>query len=150
MSELSSDEEIDDVLDEEIDDILEHHFDLESDNTENNPSFFRQSVLSNLYIIKLNETSKLHLLEPNLAVNSYRRNSYLGLFHLFLPMATLNSYRAYSNVKLAEEGPNKQANTAEFMAYIGLELATSLIPLVSQCMLNYANPNTNHSLYRNN
>ena len=101
---------------------------------------------------KFNETSKLHLLEPNLAVNSYRRKSYLGLFHLFLPMATLNSYRAYSNVKLAEEGPNKQANTAEFMAYVGLELATSLIPLVSQCMLNYTNPNPNpnHTLYRNN
>ena len=53
MSELSSDEENVDVLDEEIDDILEHHFDLESDNTENNPSFFRQSVLSNPYIKNL-------------------------------------------------------------------------------------------------
>ena len=52
-------------------------------------------------------------------------------------MATLNSYRAYSNVKIAEEDPNKQANTAEVMVYIGLELATSFITLVSQCVLNY-------------
>ena len=128
MTELSSEEE---------NDVLEDNFNLETDTTDTNASFFRQSVLSNAYIRKLDESSKLHILEPNLAVNSYRKNGYLGLFHLFLPMVTLNSYRAYSNVKLAEEGPNKQANTAEFMAYIGLELATSLISLVSQCVLKY-------------
>ena len=39
MTELSSDEENEDVLEEEIDDLLEDNFNLDNDNTESNPSF---------------------------------------------------------------------------------------------------------------
>ena len=44
--------------------------------------------------------------------------------HLCLTIETIDSYRAYTNEKLALLGPKKIASKKEFLAYIGLELAT--------------------------
>ena len=53
----------------------------------------------------------------------------MGMMHLFLPVEVLNSYYTYTDEELAQLGPNKQVNMKEFVVYIGLELATSLVPL---------------------
>ena len=49
--------------------------------------------------------------------------------HLFLPLTVLNSFREYTNEKLTEKGSKSKCNKKEFMAYVGLEIATSLAPL---------------------
>ena len=49
--------------------------------------------------------------------------------HLFLPLRVLNSFREYTNEKLTEKGSKSKCNKKEFMAYVGLEIATSLVPL---------------------
>ena len=57
------------------------------------------------------------------------KKGHVGLLHVFLPMETLHSYRQHTNERLAQFGPNKKAICQEFMANIGLEIATSLVSL---------------------
>ena len=112
--------------DEEIDLFFQEHFDL---NTCSEGSFFRRSALSNNYIRNLYDMSKLHIRQADRAASLFQAKGHVGLLHLFLPVSTIDSFRLYTNETLAQLGPDKTANTREFMAYIGLELATSLVPL---------------------
>ena len=107
--------------DEEIDLFFQEHFDL---NTCSEGSFFRRSALSNNYIRNLYDMSKLHIRQADRAASLFQAKGHVGLLHLFLPVSTIDSFRLYTNETLAQLGPGKTANTREFMAYIGLELAT--------------------------
>ena len=118
MSEIPNDEDNDHLFQDEID---------VSNFVEK--TFFRKSALSNEYIKNLRQNSKLHIKQAKRAINLFKKKGHAGLIHLFLPIETLDSYRQYTNERLAQLGPNKKASRQEFMAYIGLEIATSLVPL---------------------
>ena len=105
---------------------FQHDIALDSENHNN---FFRNSATSNPYIKKLENNSKLHIIQETKAISLWRSKGHVGLLHLFLPLDTLNTYRQYTNVGMSNLGPNQSVSMKEFMAYIGLELATSLIPL---------------------
>ena len=105
---------------------FQNYFALETDTPTN---FFRNSATSNPYIKKLLKNSKLQILQETKAINLWRSKGHVGLLHLFLPLDTLNTYRQYTNVEMSNLGPNQDINMKEFMAYIGLEEATSLVPL---------------------
>ena len=115
------------------DEELLHHFVQEQLNIvdDNHKSFFRASALSNSYIKNLHEKSYLHVKQEDKAKNLFNSKGHVGLFHLFLPTSSINTFREFTNEELSKLGPSKNANTVEFMAYIGLELATSMIPLSS-------------------
>ena len=74
-------------------------------------------------------TLSLQIIQETKAINLWRSKGHVGLLHLFLPLDSLNTYRQYTNVGMSNLGPNQAINMKEFMAYIGLEVATSLIPL---------------------
>ena len=71
----------------------------------------------------------LHIKQEDKAKTLFNSKGHVGLFHLFLPTSSINTFREFTNEELIKLGNNKCANNIEFMAYIGLELATSMIPL---------------------
>ena len=82
---------------------------------ENNKSFFRTSALSNSYIKDLYEKSYLHIKQEDKAKTLFNSKGHVGLFHLFLPTSSINTFREFTNEELIKLGHNK----GSFMAYIG-------------------------------
>jgi len=112
--------------DEEIDLLVQEDFNFDE---RSERSFFRQPSVSNSYRRELHDGSKLHIRKIDEAIRLYNTSKYLGLFHLFLPRRVLDSYRKYTNEKLSQHSPKSTTNEKEFHAYIGLELATSMVPM---------------------
>ena len=122
MNELSfSDQIIQNLLQ---DSLVDKH-----DNSTNETSVFQQSALQNPYVSHLMAQSGLHINHQDKAIKLFEKCGHVGLMYLFLPLSALNSIREYTNEKLAEKGSKSKCNKKEFMAYVGLEIATSLVPL---------------------
>ena len=100
--------------DEDLDNLFQQQFDL---NTCSERSFFRTSALSNEYIRTLYNNSKLHIRQPSRAVSLFNNKGHVGLIHLFLPVSVIESYRLYTNEKLANAGPGKAFYTILFINY---------------------------------
>ena len=90
-------------------------------------SFFRRSSIGNPYIAKQIARTRLFILQKQRATNAFRAQGHVGLMHLFCPSSQIDTYRQYTNEKLLSLGPKKAASVLEFNAYIGLELAMSIV-----------------------
>ena len=79
------------------------------------------------YIRELVRKSGLHLICNNQLRSAYTGSKERGLFHLFLHNIFLDNIRCWTNEKL--QGKYQPTMTPElFMAYLGVEIATSLNP----------------------
>lgn len=79
------------------------------------------------YCQKWCQTSGLHLLKPELIKRAYAHNKEMGLFKLFLNGSYLNCMRAWTSKELVGRGKrSKPLRMDEILAYLGLELATSV------------------------
>ena len=82
---------------------------------------------ANPYIQQLIADSGLHLLRDNQTRSAFAKGRERGLFHLFLHNSFLDNMRIWTNDKLKTK--HHPPMTPEFfMAYIGLEIASSLSP----------------------
>lgn len=102
--------EIEDVLD----DLPWENQTAESENSENS------------YVQSLLERSDLKILQVDRVNRSYEQNGACGLFKLFISRSFLDKMRKWTNQCLKEDGM-REANETKFNAYIGLELAMSLL-----------------------
>ncbi len=66
--------------------------------------------------------------EKSLVKREYEERKELGLFHLFLNRSFLECIRKWTNAELSKKG-KKKVSTEIFNAYIGLELAMSIVQL---------------------
>ena len=103
--------------DEDLDNLFQERFDL---NTCSERSFFRTSALSNNYIRTLHNNSTLHVRQCSRAVSLFTNKGHVGLMHLFLPVSVIESYRLYTNKKLANAGPGKTCYPILFINYYRL------------------------------
>ena len=84
------------------------------------------AIFENPYLSDLMMSNRLHLLKPRKVQAAYKNNGKYGLFSLFLSKSWMNTMRVWMNERLYDKGI-KQINDVKFRAYIGLELATSLV-----------------------
>ena len=82
--------------------------------------------LTNAYLRDLTERSKLHILQPERVNAAYDKHGSYGLFHLFITKSMFNCIRMWTNIKLRET-KSKEVSALKFQAYLGLEMATSLL-----------------------
>ena len=82
--------------------------------------------LTNAYLRDLSERSKLHLLQPEKVNAAYDKHGSYGLFHLFITKSMFNCIRMWTNIKLRDTR-SKEVSALKFQAYLGLEMATSLL-----------------------
>jgi Transposase IS4 len=87
---------------------------IESENSENS------------YVRGLLERSDLKILQVDRVNRSYKQNGAAGLFKLFISRSFLDKMRKWTNQCLKEDGMH-EVNETKFNAYIGLELAMSLL-----------------------
>ena len=90
--------------------------------------FSCESFDSNLFLLKLENSSKLKVLLEKRVEKMARKHNKLGLLYLFFTRTYINSIRTWSNENLASNG-YANVNEDKFNAYIGLELATSIVQL---------------------
>jgi Transposase IS4 len=102
--------EIEDVLD----DLPWENQTAESENSENS------------YVQSLLERSDLKILQVDRVNRSFEQNGACGLFKVFISRSFLDKMRKWTNQCLKEDGM-REANETKFNAYIGLELAMSLL-----------------------
>jgi len=103
--------------DEDLDNLFQDRFDLD---TCSERSLFRSSAFSNNYIRTLYNNSKLHIRQPSRAISLFESKGHVGLLHLFLLVSIIESYRLYTNEKLANAGPGKTCCTIVFIYHYRL------------------------------
>ena len=81
---------------------------------------------SNRYLQWLERNTSLFLLQPDRAKYAYAKDKKYGLFSLFVTKSMFNCIRVWSNANLKAKGM-KPTSAAKFKAYLGLELATSIV-----------------------
>mmetsp|Transcript_10872 Transcript_10872/g.15911 ORF Transcript_10872/g.15911 Transcript_10872/m.15911 type:complete len:303 (+) Transcript_10872:618-1526(+) len=79
------------------------------------------------YIQELFEITRLEILQPD-AVRCAYASKELGLFHLFLRKSMFESIRKWTNEESERKGKN-DISRGKFNAYVGLEIAMSIIRL---------------------
>jgi Transposase IS4 len=82
----------------------------------------------NEYLRDLINSSGLEILKKTLVQRAYEDRNEKGLFHLFLNQSCLEGIRVWTNAKLLRKG-KKKVSKETFNAYIGLELAMSIVHL---------------------
>ena len=80
------------------------------------------------YLKRVREEFTLHILQPARFRRAYRERGNLGLFLLFLSQSWLDCVRQWTNKNLKEKGL-KEVDDNKFKAYLGLEMATSIVQL---------------------
>lgn len=80
------------------------------------------------YIANLTSSSGLHLRKPELTKAAYERHGEAGLFGLFVSEKLKSAWRTWTNTVLMSKG-EPSATGVEIDAYIGLEMAMSLVPI---------------------
>ena len=80
----------------------------------------------NRYLQWLEQNTDLFLLQAERAKYAYEKDGKYGLFTLFITKSMFNCIRVWTNANLKAKGM-KTVCSAKFKAYLGLELATSLI-----------------------
>ena len=84
----------------------------------------------NEFLLKLEHSSKLKVLLEKTVDTLCRKHNKLGLFQLFFTRSYLNNVRTWTNQNLEANG-KAPVNEKKFNAYIGLELAMSIVELNS-------------------
>ena len=92
----------------------------------NNNEFTCNSEDINLFLSKLEQRSNLKVLRPKVVKSLVDSGNKLGLFNLFLPKAYINKIRVWTNQNLQSNG-HTSVSVVQFNAYLGLELATSIV-----------------------
>lgn len=70
----------------------------------------------------------LSLLQPTKTKKAFQNNKERGLFHLIFSSKFFEACLKWTNDELAKKGESK-VSKEKFMAYVGLEMAMSLVPL---------------------
>ena len=78
------------------------------------------------YIQQILQQSSLKLLQEPRTRKAYKDNGYLGLFRLFINGSWFQAMRTWLNMKREEKGLDA-VNENMFYAYVGLEMAMSLV-----------------------
>jgi len=84
----------------------------------------------NKYIQELTDGCYLSLLQEKKTKNALEKGKEKGLFHLIFTTAFFDASLKWTNDELSRKGKNK-VSKEKFMAYVGLEIAMSLVPLNS-------------------
>jgi hypothetical protein len=84
----------------------------------------------NEYIKALTKGSYLSLLQESKIKNAFKRDNEKGLFHLIFTQSFFDACLKWTNDELSGKGKSKVSKD-KFMAYVGLEIAMSLVPLNS-------------------
>ncbi len=93
-------------------------------------------VSSVSYVKELKSKSDLKVLHERNAVTVFARYAELGLFHLFLRKSWFKAMLQWTNKSLQSKG-KKKISLSPLMAYVGLEVAMSIVPL--NCIKDYWN-----------
>ena len=93
-----------------------------------NDEFTCNSEDINLFLSKLEQRSNLKVLRPKVVKSLVDSGNKLGLFNLFLPKAYVNKICVWTNQNLQSNG-HTSVSLTQFNAYLGLELATSIVGL---------------------
>lgn len=84
------------------------------------------------YISKWIEVTKLNILQPTTATNQYKSKKERGLFYIFMQNSFFECVREWTNsnmVKKITSVEKDEIKIEELYAYVGLEIATSLLKL---------------------
>jgi hypothetical protein len=84
----------------------------------------------NPYIQKLSDDSFLSILQPRRVKNAFENEHERGMFQLFLSRSLFESILMWTNIELTKKG-KPRISQDKLMAYIGLELAMSLVQMGS-------------------
>ncbi|KAE8966713.1 hypothetical protein PR001_g28316, partial [Phytophthora rubi] len=87
-----------------------------------------QRLTGNAYVDGLIRESGLHIIRDREVSLAYKERGKLGLFSLFFTREYRDSLRRWTNEILKDKGKD-EATLFEIVAYIGLEIAMSIIPL---------------------
>ncbi|KAE8986120.1 hypothetical protein PR003_g23711 [Phytophthora rubi] len=98
-----------------------------SDGDQSNTESMNPSEVAQVYIERLTSGSGLHRLRPRKVQQAYEKNAEGGLFGLFVSVKLKRAWRNWTNAVLKAKG-EMPVTVAELDAYIGLEMAMSLIP----------------------
>lgn len=82
----------------------------------------------NKYVKELADGCFLSLLQETKTKKAFKENKEKGLFHLFLSTSMFDAILTWTNKNLSEKGKQK-VSKEKFLAYVGLEIAMSLISL---------------------
>ena len=85
---------------------------------------------SNKYLWELEQSCSLKILQIEKVRKAYDKKHALGLFHLFLSKLWFKTLHRWCCKGMESKG-RKKNTFDQFMAYIGLEMAMSLVPLNS-------------------
>ena len=96
--------------------------------SEMSPSEVEEIQNGNSYIKELTNGSYLSLLQPTKTKKAFQNNKERGLFHLIFSSKFFEACLKWTNDELAKKGESK-VSKEKFMAYVGLEMAMSLVPL---------------------
>ncbi|EGZ12982.1 hypothetical protein PHYSODRAFT_510804, partial [Phytophthora sojae] len=86
------------------------------------------SEIAQQYIQWLTSESRLHLLKPKKIERAYTKHAEKGLFGLFVSTRLKKAWRIWTNAVLVAKGETP-ITAEELDAFIGLELAMSLVPI---------------------
>ena len=87
---------------------------------------------SNEYIRKRVSETKMHILQDQTVRNAYESRQELGLFQLFLQRSFIECVRQWTNKNMERKGQctdDVEIRSEELYAYVGIEIATSLIKM---------------------
>lgn len=94
------------------------------------PNEASEAQHDNPYVQELSDESFLSILQPRRIKNAFENEHERGMFQLFLSRSFFESMLMWTNIKLTKKGkPN--ISLEKLMAYIGLELAMSLVKMGS-------------------
>lgn len=102
----------------------------------------------NAYLRDLRTMSGLEILQRSKVVKAYEENGKLGLFRLFITREWFNTIRKWTNKKLDEKGRDT-VNESKFDAYLGLEMAMSIVSFNDTAEYWRSNMFTGHSDFIN-
>lgn len=80
----------------------------------------------NPYLCTLVENSSLKLLQESKIKKAFKDQGSMGLFRLFITNSFMNAIRNWTNYNLKNKGL-KEVNEKKFRAYVGLEMAMSIV-----------------------
>lgn len=87
-----------------------------------------QFISANEYIQLLWKQSSLKVLQQTRVHTAYQECGVLGLFRMFISGSMMSNIRMWTNKNMIEKGL-KAANESKFRAYVGLEMAMSILQL---------------------
>jgi hypothetical protein len=96
--------------------------------SEMSPSEVEEIQNGNSYIKELTNGCYLSLLQPMKTKKAFQKNKERGLFHLIFSSKFFEACLKWMNDELVKKGESK-VSKEKYMVHVGLEIATSLVPL---------------------